>query len=338
MSTMIRLAIGLSCALLLWGPGAEAQSPPAYSMPDPNAPAKPLKMLSYVHVVQNLDRSVAFYRDTFGLPVTAAPGKWRSASTSGAGPGSQERSATLALPGTEVGLRLTEFAHVQRVPRYPRNSDAGASTLSITVRDLDATLAAALRAGATVVTVGGKPKELQPHLRLIFLKDPDGFFIELENAGAGASPAQAAGGAVSAHAGFTVLDSAKTETFYRNVLGMEYRPAGDFRSMKAIEELIDVPNIRFRAAFARLPGSSMEWEFLEFQGSGDAHRRSDPQDPGTAAIAMAVADIDASLRSILAGGGEMVAPADKPAALVGGGRAAVVRDPNGILLELVQGP
>ncbi len=303
-------------------------------------------MLSYIHVVTDLDKSFAFYRDTFGFPIIRAPSEWHSGSeldagsgSLGAGSRSKERSAAFALPGTDVELRLMEYAHVKRVPRHARNSDMGASTLSVIVRDLDATLAAALRAGASVVTVGGAPRVLQSQLRLIFLKDPDGFFIELENTGTGdGSAAGSSGNAISAHAGFTVLDSAKTESFYRSVLGMEYRPAAGFMSMKVIEELIDVPDIQFKVAFARLPGSTMEWEFLEFHGSDNNHQRGHLQDPGTAGIALSVADIDSALRSIRAGAGEAAARGGKPVVPASGERVAFVRDPNGIPLELVQAP
>jgi hypothetical protein len=49
----------------------------------------------------------------------------------------------------------------------------------VSVRDLDTALAHLTKAGARVITLGGAPALVGGRLRVVFLQDPDGFVIEL---------------------------------------------------------------------------------------------------------------------------------------------------------------
>jgi hypothetical protein len=55
------------------------------------------------------------------------------------------------------GLELSEFFDIERSDRAPNSWDPGASTLVLSVRDLDLVTARLKARGAPVVTLGGAP-------------------------------------------------------------------------------------------------------------------------------------------------------------------------------------
>lgn len=66
----------------------------------------------------------------------------------------------------------------------PNIRDIGAATLALQVRDIEKVMARVKAAGAPVVTIGGAPVNPTGNpnstLREIVLRDPDGFFVELQ--------------------------------------------------------------------------------------------------------------------------------------------------------------
>ena len=66
--------------------------------------------------------------------------------------------------------------------------DPGAATLVLTVRDVDAALAGVKKNGGSVLSIGGEPMKIggeASQSRSVFVRDPDGFMLEL----AGIQPA-----------------------------------------------------------------------------------------------------------------------------------------------------
>jgi predicted enzyme related to lactoylglutathione lyase len=59
------------------------------------------------------------------------------------------------------------------------------------------------------------------------------------------------------------------------------------------------------------------------------------QDPGTAILQLMVRDIDSVLKTLKAGGAEIVATDGQPVS-VGTSKIVLVRDPNNLILELIQ--
>src|ERR1700674_201738 len=148
-------------------------------------PAGHIQSLSHaIHAVDDLDTTLAFYRDVFGLrgnpsdfPNPAVPLLTNA-------PGVTLRLSMLALPG---GMRfeLTHFKGLERKPAKAKYTDPGAASIVFYVRDIDGALANAKKANAAIVTTGGAPVEIATatgQARSVMLRDPDGFLIQLSQA------------------------------------------------------------------------------------------------------------------------------------------------------------
>ena len=131
--------------------------------------------------VHDLEGSLAFYRDRLGLEVTRVtptlgPGPITAVSGT---PQATVQIAMLRIPGSDVALTLAALDGVQRTPSRPAFQDPGAVHLSLSVDDLDPLLESLAAAGHPAVgpiaeiTAGPRPA------RLAFVRDPDGFFVEL---------------------------------------------------------------------------------------------------------------------------------------------------------------
>lgn len=121
-----------------------------------------VKSLDYVVlVVDDLDRALAFYRDTLGLPL-----KHRA-----------ERFAQLETGTTRLALftrqAMAETLH-QELDRPP--ASAPAFELGFKVEDVDAAYRELTAAGATPVTA---PETRPWGQRTAYVRDPEGNLIEL---------------------------------------------------------------------------------------------------------------------------------------------------------------
>ena len=334
MPRVIRLA---ALGAVLWF-GAQSMAE-AQTVTMTRVPAPATAVDNYIHTVDDLDRSFAFYRDVIGLPVAREPGApsenerlQRLTNT----PGARMRSARLQIPGTGVGLLLTEFSGTERRVLTPRNSDPGASTIVVTVRDLDTMLAAARGFGSPVVTAGGGPVALGPGMRSVFITDPDGFYVEIvQSDPVPDTNAPASSNVVLARVAFTVEDADAVLQFYRDVLGFAVRPGGAFADNAAVNRLVGVEGGEFRASLAQIPGSALEWEFVEFRGLDRTAHQGRPQDPGTPAISVLVPDVRSAVLAVRAVGLPIVTAGGEP--VMGDVSGSVfVRDPGGLLLELIE--
>ena len=79
---------------------------------------------------------------------------------------------------------MTEFTGGSRKTVRPNIQDPGAATLALQVRDIEKVLAKVKASGAPIVTIGGVPVnptgKPESKLREIVVRDPDGFFVELQ--------------------------------------------------------------------------------------------------------------------------------------------------------------
>lgn len=117
----------------------------------------------YLHTklrVQDLDRAIAFYRAAFGYELRKRkPGPDHSA------------LAFMALPGEDTELQLAHYPDLDpfEVPRPLVH-------LAFRVSDLEAVVARAAEAGATLQSA---PYALPSGSRVAFVRDPDGYELEL---------------------------------------------------------------------------------------------------------------------------------------------------------------
>ena len=99
---------------------------------------------NFIHVVANLDRSIEFYHDGLGLEMTGAPGP-RAFSANAVvsslydAPGAQSRVASFKIPDSDMAVEIVEFQGLNATPVRPRFFDPGAITLTLPVKDLEAT-------------------------------------------------------------------------------------------------------------------------------------------------------------------------------------------------------
>ena len=166
---------GLFTATVLFAQAAPPESPVVGAGP-------------FLHIISDLDQSLAFYHDTLGLELTGPPGAEHKFTDNPAVanlygvPGRQYRAAVLKIPGSAMGIELVQWGEARK-PEHKSIADPGAVTLILRVTD---TTAAAKKS----------------------LRDPDGFPVEVvrsENAGADLS--------------ISVSDVNKTKALYADVLG-----------------------------------------------------------------------------------------------------------------------
>jgi len=134
----------------------------------------PIGIIGFSHVciaVSDMEASLRFYRDVLGLDIffdVELEGPSMEVVTGEVG--ARGRMLGGMLGGTVV--ELLEFAHRS----FPRQSESmlGYTNISLSVRDIDAALAAVIAAGIQPeqppVEIGG--------VRMFFVRDPDGTPIE----------------------------------------------------------------------------------------------------------------------------------------------------------------
>ena len=148
-------------------------------------------------------------------------------------------------------------------------------------------------------------------------------------------------------------DAERSFAFYQELLGVELTrspfagtPSGgapppriasraEAGSDPLVWDLTDTNGARFRTVFMHAPNTAFGLELSEFLDIPRGERPANPWDPGASIIVFAVRDLDAALLAAKARGATVVttgaAPIDGP-----DGRAVVLRDPDGNLVELAQ--
>ena len=290
---------------------------------------------TFTGFVENMDRSLAFYHDAFGMEVPALP-------ASGARPynppnpqlfkwfdivGARERHQSARVPGTRVTVELMEIQDVEHKTIPLRIQDPGTATPVFVVRDVDATFARAAQAGAAVITAGGKPVTLADGGRAILLRDVDGRFIELRQPAATGS-ASATGDITDMRLSIAVNDMAQTTRFYRDVLGFAVEGETGFTADKATRQLTGLARAEVRRSRVQAPGSMLWIELVEFKGVDRRPLQMRIQDRGAARLQLRAQNIDALVARIKDAGMNVGEVIPIPPNLKG----AVVADPNNFFL------
>ena len=207
----------------------------ATGAPRAQAAVSPVKSLgNFSHIVANLDRSLAFYRDGLGLEVTGPAAVFRPDQVImklANVPGAQTRYTWLKIPGSPMAVELIEYKDIDRAPVSPRFQDPGATTLSVRVRELDGTIARLKTLGGRVITVAGVPAEIGGRSRIVFMQDPDGFVDRAEPG------ARRRRGAAPEHAGERTRRELRADDCRHGqddrVLSRSARPAADGRRSRS---------------------------------------------------------------------------------------------------------
>jgi catechol 2,3-dioxygenase-like lactoylglutathione lyase family enzyme len=308
MKAALCVVVALCCAALV--ADLSAQTTGAGRVLRPNA---------IVHTVADVNRSLTFYRDVLGLELDAAA----------TAPAGSSAAATLRIPGTDLRLVLVQFPDADRRPVTPRIQDPGVVKTAFRVRDMDAAFALVEKHVSRVLTLGGGP--IRPEgpagvNRSVITKDPDGLVVEFARQDVpplpdGLSPTSAI---IGGWASLIVEDLAKSIAFYRDSLGFTFSSNGRPLSplVLSLQGLPDAAGTI--SAASKPPGSAYNWFVYEFKSVDRSTLRTRLQDPGTAWVSFLVDDVRALLQ-------KMQVPI-----VAGGSTRAVIRDPSGILIELVE--
>lgn len=302
-----------------------------------SADQKPhIRSLSHaIHAVDNLDTTLAFYRDVLGLkgnpqdfPNPAVPLLTNA-------PGVTLRMSMMALPGN-MRFELTDFRGLERKPARAAYTDPGAGSIVFYVRDIDAIVAEAKKANAPIVTTGGMPVEIttpKGKARSIILRDPDGFFVQLIEE---APPAGAPEGNVHrVSLAYTMESADATMKFYSGMLGVELNGPSAFSKDPAILKLVGAPaGTEFRKLTGTMPGPNAYVEFTEFRGVPRTKFHLRVRDPGAPAMAVQVNDEEAMVALMKSRGVNVLSANGEIVDFGGGTHTIFVEDPNGMNIEV----
>jgi predicted enzyme related to lactoylglutathione lyase len=302
----------------------------------PNA----LRLSKYILTVSNLEQTYAFYH-ALGINLDGAtelkqPQKGAAANrTTGSPADSSFRNANMKIPGTDFTFEAIELTGLERTPQRPRIQDPGASILFLRVRDVDAALAAVKKQGATVVTPGGAPmRNEKEKVRAVLVTDPDGFFVNLGQPDV-IPPDAPDSLVISGRWGTVVQDAEKTARFYHDNFGFDVTTGAPDPSEPFLK-IAGVPGAHYLSKRIQVPGTSRVWTFYEFQNIDRKPVHFKVPDPGSLQLGFQVRDIDAAVAAFRSAGGAVVSTGGEIARRPNGGGGALVRDPDGIYLEVGQ--
>ena len=293
---------------------------------------------NFSHVVRDMDRAVAFYRDVLGLEVGASqpfspnPAIMRLGNTLGA----ESKMVQLRVPGSTMGVELLEYKNIERKVQSPRFVDPGAANLVLRVRDIAPILAKLKGSDAKVLTLDDVPATVNGS-KYVFLQDPDGFVVELVQTPAPEDAKAPPASNVSAAAfELAVVDSEASVKFYREMLGIDMAMDASFIDNPLLARTAGAPGASVRQSRATIPGSSTVFMLIEFKNVARTPLAGRVQDPGTAILQLRVREVDALVKKMKAAGVPIVTTGGEAVEIGARLKIAIVKDPNNLMLELIQ--
>lgn len=334
--TCLTFAIALIAGVCAYG-----QAPP---------PPGGIGVLAFNHIVQDIGRSVEFYRDVIGLDMPTPPQPFASAPwmmDMGNTRGAQARSAVLYIPGSTLWVGLLEYKDIDRKAAHPRFQDPGVACLILTVRDMNVMMAKLKAAHARIISKGGQPGVIPwpngTHARVVFVQDPDGFFLEIvERNPAPATTAPDSSNIIGGAFETIVADLDQTLHIYRDVLGFQTSKPTEWDGTKVMMDTAGTPGAQFRRSAATIAGindTTVTMAFIEFKDVNRKPLHTRVQDPGAAMLVMDLSsNIDATVSELKAAGVAVISKNRESVMLSGPEKRYIVRDPNNLFVELINLP
>jgi catechol 2,3-dioxygenase-like lactoylglutathione lyase family enzyme len=295
-------------------------------------------ILNYIHAVNSLDTTLAFYNDVFGLKgePRAFPNPGVPALTDS--PGVSLRMAVLKLPNAGFGFELTQFSGVDRHPGRARHTDPGAALIALRVKDMAPVLAAIKKRNDPIVTSSGAPVSIptpRGTIQSLLVQDPDGYFVEVVQS---APPAgvTSEGNVYEVSVGLSIADRESTLRFYRDLLGFDLKGNPDFSSDPVIADLVGARGVQSRELLATIPGTKALWAFYDYKGVERKPFHLRVPDPGAPAVALRVNDLDGLLARMRAAGVATTSARGEVVQFTPTIRNIFVEDPNGLNIELFE--
>ena len=306
--------------------------------PSSEQPKPKIRSLSHaIHAVEDLDTTLAFYHEVFGLNGTPQDFPNAAVPLLTDAPGVTLRMSMMPLPGA-MRFELTHFKGLARKPARAAYTDPGAASIVLYVRDLDAAVANAKKANAPIITTGSAPVEIataKGKARSILLRDPDGFFVQVvqETPAAGAPE----GNVHRVSLAYTMESAEATAKFYNGMLGVDLTAPSTFSKDPVLMKLIGTPEgTEFRKLTGVLPGPSAYVEFTEFRGVPRNKFHLRVRDPGAPAMAIQVINLDGMIAGMKAAGVHVISTNGQIVDFGGGTHTIFVEDPNGMNLEVFE--
>jgi len=313
----------------------------------PASPAPPaiIGTGQFTPIVENMDKSLAFYHDVFGMEVPELP-------VSGSRPynnpnprlfamfdimGSKERHQSARVQGISTGVEPMEIQDIEHKTIKLRLQDPGAATLVLVVRDVDAALARVKQAGMPVVTPGGNPVKLGDGSRAVLIRDVDDRFIEIRQpASLPATKAPPTSNIVEIRVSIAVNDMERTRTVYRDVLGFKLEGETAFAKDPAMQALTGMPSLEVRRSRAQATGSALWLELVEYKGVDRTPLRMRIQDRGAARLQLRTRNIGAMVKAVKDAGLKVVSHGGVAVPIPPNFMGALVADPNNFFVSLFE--
>ena len=296
---------------------------------------------TFTGFVENMDRSLAFYHDAFGMSVPALPASGERPYNN-ANPrlfamfniaGARERHQSARVLGTTIGIELMEIQNVDHQTIPMRSQDPGTATVVLVVRNLDEALAGARKANAAIVTPSGMPVTSSDGARAILIRDVDTRLIELRQPAIAPSAADPlVNNIVDLRLSIAVADLAKTLRVYRDVLGFIIEGQTAFSPDASTRALTGLSKAEVRRARMHAPGSMLWIELVEYKGVDREPHRMRIQDRGAARLQLRAENVDALVEAMKRAGLTVVSEGGVAVPIPPNLKGALVADPNGFFL------
>ncbi|HLK49163.1 MAG TPA: VOC family protein [Bryobacteraceae bacterium] len=299
-----------------------------------------IRSLSHaIHAVDDLDTTLAFYHDVFGLNGTPTDFPNPAVPQLTNAPGVTLRLSMMPLPGA-MRFELTHFKGLERKPARAAYTDPGAASIVLYVRDLGTALANAKKANAPIVTTGGAPVEIAAangKAPSILLRDPDGFFVQVVQEPP--APGAPEGNVHRVSLAYTMENAEATARFYTGMMGLDLAGPSAFSKDPAMLKLVGAPaGTEFRKLTGVIPGPPAPVEFTEFRGVPRTRFHLRVRDPGAPAMAIQVTNLPGMVEHMKAAGVPLISADGRIVDFGGGTHNIFVEDPNGMNIELFERP
>ncbi len=345
---MLRFAKGAmtaaaACGLLTFGSiTTRGQSPAPAVVKDKGAV---IGTGMFTPFVENMDRSLAFYHDVFGMEVPPLPASGERPYNNPNPrlfamfdiPGAKERHQAARVPGISTGVEPMEIQNVDHTTVALHVQDPGAATLVLVVRDVDAALARVKKAGIQTVTPGGEPVRLADGTRAVMIRDVDNRFIEIRQpATVPATAASPTSNIVDIRLSIAVNDMERTRQIYRDVLGFTLEGETALAADEPTRALTGLPRAEVRRSRVQARGSALWIELVEWRGVDRTPLRMRIQDRGAARLQLRTENIDALVQAVKSAGLTVVSIGRGAVPIPPNFKGALVADPNNFFVSLFE--
>ena len=292
-----------------------------------------------VHGVENLDKSLPYYRDVLGFDVigsvTEKPTFDINVQALTNHGGVLYRTALLRIPGSTITVQLFEGTNggpsSRSSPRQltARPTDRGGAGLGFRVPAVAGTFTTIVNSGqADVISVGGKPVE-----NALFVRNRDGLVAEIVQSGKAERSTDL--NADPASIALTPGDPAASLRFYRDILGFDLK-TGDWESGTDVMNARGADMGMIRRSQGYIPGTRIHFELDEY--SGFPTKRAFyyyNSMPGAVSLQLVVRGLDDMVKTVRAAQVRIVTTGQQPVTL-DHSRAVLIRDPDGVFVQLIE--